>query len=182
MAFIPDFPTNATLIDVFRAFPTTSKPLLQYHEALMRGPSPLSEAERELIAAYVSGLNACNYCHGVHTATAAAYGVPESTLAALLDDVATAPVDDKLKPILAYVRKLTLTPARMTEADATAVYAASWSPQALHDAASVCGVFNLMNRLVDGLGLKGDAPYFSSAAKRLRGAGGYGGIVERLKL
>lgn len=64
MTFLPSLPDNARLLDVFRAYPDTAFPLLDYHEALMRGPSPLSIAERELIAAYVSGLNACDYCYG----------------------------------------------------------------------------------------------------------------------
>src|SRR6516225_4843381 len=56
---------DAHLIDVFEKLPGLYRPLLEYHEILLRGPSPLTVAERELIAAYVSALNACNYCHGV---------------------------------------------------------------------------------------------------------------------
>jgi AhpD family alkylhydroperoxidase len=50
----------------------------------------LSVAQRELIAAYVSGLNACGYCHGVHSATVQAFGIDEAVLTALLDEVDTA--------------------------------------------------------------------------------------------
>lgn len=91
-------------LDVFRSFPAAAEPLLDYHEALLRGPSPYPVAERELIAAYTSGLNACGYCHGVHSATAEAFGVPEGTLQALLDDVDAAPVDERMRPVLRYVR------------------------------------------------------------------------------
>jgi alkylhydroperoxidase family enzyme len=61
MTYLPSLPGDAVLLDVFRAYPGTSRPLLEYHQALLRGPSPLTVAERELIAAYVSGLNACRY-------------------------------------------------------------------------------------------------------------------------
>jgi hypothetical protein len=64
-------PEKATLLDVFRMFPETNRPLLEFHEVLLRGASPFTEAERELIAAYVSGLNGCRYCHGVHAANSA---------------------------------------------------------------------------------------------------------------
>lgn len=107
MPYLSSLPDNAVLLDVFRAHPGTAAPLLDYHEALLRGPSPLSVAERELIAAYVSGLNACGYCHGVHSAVAEAFGVGEGTLTALLDDVDSGPVDERLKPVLRYVSKLT---------------------------------------------------------------------------
>jgi uncharacterized peroxidase-related enzyme len=138
---------------------------------LLRGPSPLPVAERELIAAYVSGLNACGYCHGVHAATARAFGVSEGTLAALLADVDSAPVAGRLKPLLEYARKLTVTPAKVTPADAEVVLAAGWDEQALHDAVAVCALFNMMNRLADGLGITGDAEYFAVAADRLHGQG-----------
>jgi AhpD family alkylhydroperoxidase len=84
-------PPRAVLLDVFRARPEACPPLIDYHQVLLRGPSPLSVAERELIAAYVSGLNACGHCHGVQAATAHAFGIPETTLAALLADVGSAP-------------------------------------------------------------------------------------------
>lgn len=72
MSFLKSLPPDATLLNVFKMFPAMAKPLIEYHEILLRGPSPLTVAERELIAGYVSGLNACNYCHGVHEATTCA--------------------------------------------------------------------------------------------------------------
>jgi len=179
MTYLPSLPKNAVLLDVFRAYPHTSRPLLDYHQALLRGPSPLTVAERELIAAYVSGLNACRYCHGVHQATAQAFGIGEGLLAALLADVTTAPVAGRMKPLLQYVGKLTLSPAKITPADAEAVLAAGWEEQALHDAVAVCGLFNMMNRLVEGLGITAGEGYFIIAAQRLAGAG-YAGLKDLL--
>jgi uncharacterized peroxidase-related enzyme len=176
MAFLGSLPDGAVLRDVFAAFPHTSRPLLEYHQVLLRGPSPFSVAERELIAAYVSGLNACGYCHGVHTATARALGVDEGVVARLLDAVDGAPVEARMKPVLRYVRKLTQTPSRIMAADAEAVFAAGWDERALHDAVSVCALFNFMNRLVDGLGIQADAGYFGVAAERLASQG-YVGLL-----
>jgi len=153
---LPSLPEPAHLADVFRRFPATVRPLLEYHDLLLRGPSDLSIAERELIAAYVSGLNACAFCLGAHAIYARAFGIEPSVIDALLADRQTAPVDDKLKPLLAYVAKLTRTPAQMTEADAQAVYASGWSEAALFDAVQVCALFNFMNRIVEGSGV---APY-----------------------
>jgi hypothetical protein len=47
---------------------------------------------------------------------------------------------------------VTLRPDELTRADAEAVYAAGVSPQALRDAATVCGLFNMIVRLADSLG------------------------------
>lgn len=180
MSHLPSLGPDAVLLDVFKAFPDTARPLLDYHQVLLRGPSPLSPAERELIAAYVSGLNACGYCHGVHTQTAAAFGVPEGVLDDLLADVETAEVEERLRPILRYVRKLTLTPSRISASDAEDVLKAGWDERALHDAVSVCALFNMMNRLVEGLGIRADDTYFAVAAGRLSGSAGYAGLQTLL--
>lgn len=170
---------NLTLLEVFKAYPVAARPLIAYHEAVMRGPSPLTVSDRELIAAYVSSLNACNYCHGIHAATAAAFGVDAAMLDALVATPESASVDPRLKPVLAYVRKVTLTPSRMVRADAEAVYAAGWPEAALHDAVAVCALFNLMNRYVDGLGVSADEIYTARSAARLHD-GGYAGLLAHL--
>ncbi len=179
MTYLPSLPADAVLLDVFRAYPDIYRPLIDYHQALLRGPSPLTVAERELIAAYVSGLNACRYCHGVHRATAEAFGIGEGILAGLLDDLDTAPAGDRMKPLLRYVSKLTLTPAKITLGDAGAVLAAGWPDRALHDAVAVCGLFSLMNRLVEGLGITAGENYFASSARRLADRG-YAGLRDLL--
>lgn len=176
MPYLPSLPANAVLLDLFKAYPDLYEPLLEYHEVLLRGPSPLSVGQRELIAAFVSALNACHYCHGVHAATAERFGISPTILAALVQDVTAAPVDAPLKPILLYVRKLTLSPAKMTAEDAEAVYAAGWDERALHDAVAICALFNLMNRLVDGLGIDAGDEYFRLASERLARVG-YVGLV-----
>ena len=180
MPYIPSLPPTATLLDVFEEFPDTAVPLLDYHEVLMRGPSPLRADQRELIAAYVSGLNACAYCHGVHTATAERFGVPAGTLTALLADLDTGPVDEPMRVLLGYVRKLTLDPGRVAPADAERVLDAGWDERALYDAVSVCALFNFMNRLVDGLGITAGPDYFDVAGRRLA-AGGYAPLKDLLR-
>jgi uncharacterized peroxidase-related enzyme len=140
----------------------------------MRGPSPLSPGERELIAAYVSGVNSCRYCYGLHSLVARGFGIDESVFKSLMDDIDLAPVDARLKPILRYVRKLTETPSRMTQADADAVYQADWSDEAFLHVIAVCAYFNNMNRLVEGTGIVGTAEGYARGAERLI-AHGYGG-------
>jgi len=166
MSYLPSLPDQATLLQVFQAYPHPARPLLEYHELVMRGPSPFTAAERELMAAYVSGLNGCGYCHGVHAATAEAFGLPAGLLAAVLADLDSAPVDDRMKPVLRYLATLTRTPSRLTGADAQAVYAAGWDERALHDAGPVCALSNCMNR-VDGCGVRAGDDYHRMSGTRL---------------
>jgi uncharacterized protein YciW len=85
---------------------------------------------------------------------------------------------DRLAPVLAYIKKLTETPSRMTRADAEAVYAAGWSERSLFQAVAVCALFSFFSRFVDGTGIHADAADFDKVAAGLH-AIGYEG---RLKL
>src|SRR5262249_60976360 len=109
---------------VFTAHPEIYSHWAHVSEAILRGPSPLTPAQRELIGAYVSSLNSCQYCYGGHRAAAELFGIAPQTIDGLIQDLATAPLDSKLRPILAFVKKLTLTSTRLTQADAHAVFAA----------------------------------------------------------
>ena len=154
MSFLKSLPTDAGLPQIFRAFPESARPLLEYQEALLRGESPFSVAERELIAAYVSGLNNCDYCRAVHSRTAVALGIPANTIDQVFAKAEMEVVDPRMRPVLAFTRKVTLSPATITTADTDAVFAAGWNDRALHDAVAICALLNLMNRLVNGLGIE----------------------------
>lgn len=167
MALLPSLPAAAALPDVVAAFPEPMLHLKPFAQSLMRGPSPFSEGERELIAAYVSGLNSCQYCHGIHAQTAQAFGLSASLFEGLMADIAGAEVDEKLKPILRYVKKLTETPSRMVQADAQAVFDAGWDETALFHAVAVCAYFNLMNRIVEGAGVSVPSGDYAARGARL---------------
>lgn len=167
MPHLKSLPANASLLDLFKKFPETNKPLIAFHEALLRGPSPFTEAERELIAAYVSGLNGCHYCHGVHTATAELLGIAPGLVKGLFDDLEFAGVAEKMRPVLRYARKLTQAPNSTTRADVEAMYAAGWDDVAVYHAAATTALFNFMNRLVEGLGIEFNPDYTKTAAERL---------------
>jgi uncharacterized peroxidase-related enzyme len=158
-------------------FPDTGSALIGYTQAVMRGPSAFSPAERELLATYVSGLNTCGFCTGVHRATAQALDMDPDLLDALLTNLDTAPVDEHMRPVLSYARSLTLTPARVSAADADAVLAAGWPERALHDTASVCGLLSLFNRLIDGLGITVPDGFYQAAATPLAGPSGYTALL-----
>lgn len=153
MALFPSLPETPHLADVYKRFPEHVKPLLVYHDLLLRGDSPLTIGERELIAAYVSGLNACQFCYGAHKLFAELFGFDPAITEQMVADLDSASVDEKLKPLLRYAGKLKTLPPRLTEADAKAVYDAGWSERALFDAVQVAALFNYMNRIIEGTGV-----------------------------
>jgi len=174
---LPTLPAGAPLAEVFRRFPATSLPIVEYHEVVMRAPGPFDLGQRELIAAYVSGINACDYCHGVHAQVAKRYGIEVCVLEAALRDLDTAPVEDRMRPVLRFVGKLTRTPALVTQADANEVYSAGWDETALHVATMVCALFNFMNRMVEGHGITAGPQYYAESGTRLHDIG-YGGLAR----
>src|SRR6187401_3282389 len=78
----------------------TAAPIRELTQVLLRGPSTLTEGERELIATVVSHRNKCKFCVTAHTAVAAILLGEEETAAKVKQDIATAPVSDKMKTLL----------------------------------------------------------------------------------
>ena len=142
MSFLPSSPGPTNLPDIFQKYPERAVLMLRLIDNILRGESPLSVAERELIFAYGSGQNACSFCFDSHKPVAAAFGIDEGVFDELMTDIETAHIDERLKPILRFVKKLTQTPARMTQADADAIFAAGWDEQAFVDAVSICAALN----------------------------------------
>lgn len=82
----------------------------------------------------------------------ASYALGDEVWEAVAADWRTAPLRPELKATLAFLEKQTLRPEELTTVDAERVYAADVSRAALHDAATVCGLFNMIVRLADSLG------------------------------
>ena len=103
MPFLPSLPDPAHLSDLYARFPENVQPLMVYTDGLLRGAGALSVGERELIATYVSALNACTFCAGSHRVYAEMFGIDAGLIDALIEDFDTAPVDERLRPVLSYV-------------------------------------------------------------------------------
>jgi len=90
-------------------------------------------------------------------------------------------VGRELRATLGFVEKLTLRPDELSSADAEAVYAAGVSRRALRDAATVCGLFNMIVRLADAFGW--DVPPWERLTQRapamLEGGYAMGAIRSR---
>ena len=117
----------------------------------MRGPSAWSVGDRELMAAFVSKINACAFCIGAHTATAAMAYQDEAKVQAVLADLETAPIEEPLRTTLRLLGKLTREHAVNAD-DMRAVLSAGVSREQIEDALDVCFAFNTTDRLADAFG------------------------------
>ncbi len=155
--------------------------MLRLIDDIMRGDSPFSVAEREMIFAFASAQNNCSYCYESHKPVAAAFGIDEVVFDELIQDISSASVSKNLKPVLGYVKKLTLTPHKMVDADAKLIYAAGWDEQALLDAVSVCAIANYFNRFVDGVGVDVTSEQARQTGESVLPTLGYGGLADVLE-
>jgi uncharacterized peroxidase-related enzyme len=136
------------------------------HEA-MRGPSAWSVGDRELMAAYVSKVNESAFCVGAHTATASQAYQDGPRVAAVLDDLESAPLEEPLRATLRVLGKLTAE-GTVSADGMREVLAAGVSPQQVEDALAVCAAFNTTNRLADAFGFEVLSPEgFEAGAKFL---------------
>ena len=152
MPFFPSLPADAGPPNVFMQYPEIYGPWSAMSQALMNGPSPLSQGERELILAYAAAVAGCDFVGVAHAEVAYAWGVQSGLVEQLVADFDTAPVEPRLKTLLRFVRTLAVSPAQVSQADADAVFQAGWDEQALHDAIAVTARAAFMQRLVQGFG------------------------------
>jgi uncharacterized peroxidase-related enzyme len=132
--------------------PETGKPLYELAQALLRGESPLSEAERELIAAYVSYLNDCAFCMNSHAAAAAClYGNERETVDAVLKNMQQSGISEKMKALLHIAGKVQVLCKEVTPADIEAARTLCATDRELHDTVLIAAAFCMFNRYVDGL-------------------------------
>lgn len=145
----PNLPGITSLLDYRRE---TAKPLMDLAEVLLRGDSPLTRGERELIAAYVSEQNDCEFCAASHGACAAVL-MPEGTplVEQVRKDPAQAPIDDKLRALLAIAGSVAQGGWAVKEEQIAAARAAGAEDRDIHDTVLVAAAFCMYNRYVDGL-------------------------------
>lgn len=167
MPFLSSLPSPARLADLFRAFPDHASQLFGYVDSLMRGPVALDIKTRELVAGFVSGLNACQFCYGSHRLFAEAFGLDEGLLEKLVEDLEGTEIDAKTKALLIYARKLNTLPSKVVQADIDALHAAGWSDQAICETAQINGLFNMMNRIIEGTGIDFDYETAPDASRLL---------------
>ena len=122
-------------------------------EALLRAPSSLTSAERELIASYVSSRNECHFCTQSHAAAARVhYGSERHLVDHVLKEASAAPVSEKIQALLAIAEKVRRDGRLVKVPDIERARAAGADDKAIHDTVLIAAAFCMFNRYVDGLG------------------------------
>lgn len=83
----------------------------------------------------------------------------EQVIAALhADELNVAGFDQADAALLVYADRLTRDPSSTRETDVTALRAAGFGDQAIHDACAIVGYYAFVNRIANGLGVELESP------------------------
>lgn len=121
------------------------------YDTIMYAESPLSRAERELLAVTVSGLNGCNRClqhHSARLEKLQGAGDPRDSHRATGAQPA-----ERARALVDLAEKLTRDPSCVAMADIERLRQVGLGDRAILDACNVIGYFNYANRVTLGLGI-----------------------------
>jgi uncharacterized peroxidase-related enzyme len=144
--------------------PEAAHHLAALSHTLMHKECPISAGLRELIAAYTSSLNQCEFCMKAHAAVAAKLLGDEALVWGVIRDLEASDLEGKDKALLRFVRKVTLAPASITAADTQQLNVAGWDDASIFYAISACALFNFYNRWISASGVN---PVSDEAFKNL---------------
>jgi len=147
----------------------SAQPIRDLTQFLLRGPSTLTEGERELIATVVSSGNECKFCTTAHMAAADLLIGDNETALKVKEDISTAPVSAKMKALLTIASLVRESGKAVTETAIATAKAEGATDIEIHDTVLIAALFCLYNRYVDGLAtaMPADASYFNTLAERL---------------
>jgi uncharacterized peroxidase-related enzyme len=159
--------------------PETARPLSELADVLLHGPSSLSLAEREMIAAHVSARNECAYCRDSHAAIAVAHCGDEALVAQVTTQGERAPVSPKLQALLAIAARVQEGGRSVRSEDVARARSEGATDLEIHDTVLIAAAFCMFNRYVDGLATftpTDPASYRERAAVVARD--GYGAVLK----
>jgi uncharacterized peroxidase-related enzyme len=147
----------------------SAAPIRELTQFLLRGPSTLTEGERELIATIVSYRNECRFCTTAHTAAADLLLGEKNTSQKVKQDILTAPVSEKMKTLLIIAEQVQESGKSVTEESIASAKKAGATDIEIHDTVLIAALFCLYNRYVDGLAtaFPEKPEYFDSLADRI---------------
>lgn len=134
--------------NLFAYRPEVTSHLASFTESVMRAPAPISAGLRELIAAYTSYTNECQFCWRSHAAVAAEMIGSAELVRQVLDDVETSPLPEREKALLRFARKITKNLPAMAEDDVRALRDVGWDDESIYYTILVVSLFNFYNRWV----------------------------------
>ena len=157
MGFVPNvFRAQALNGDQFLAW-------WNYFNLLVNKEGHLSNAERELIAVVVSGINRCTYCTVSHGAALRQFSGDTVTSDLVAVNWRQADLPAREQAIAEYAELLTRAPDEVTREDLEPLREVGMDDHQIMELVQVIGMFNMTNRVSTAIGLVPNEQYHSHA-------------------
>lgn len=130
-----------------------------YFNLLVNKEGHLTNAERELLAVVVSGLNRCTYCAVSHGAALRHYTGDPVTADLAGVNWRQADLSRRQAALAAYAEKLTVSPGEITPQDLEPLREVGLDDHQILEAVQVIGMFNMTNRVSTALAMVPNVEY-----------------------
>lgn len=134
--------------------PDTILKHMELYLSIMFSKSPLTRAQREMLAVVVSVANKCVYCQTHHSAALNNYWKDDKKIANMVKDYTAAGLSASDTNLCALAWQLTKTPNATTEPIIFHLKEMGLDDRSVLDATLVIAYFNFVNRIVLGLGVE----------------------------
>jgi uncharacterized peroxidase-related enzyme len=138
----------------FRAF-------FHYYDVLMKGPSELSRAEREMIVLAVSRVNACTYCTVAHGAALRILSKNSVLADQISANYRVADITPRQRAMLDFAVKVTERSAEIEQSDFDTLRGYGFTDSDIWDIGAVAAFFNLSNRMANLADMKPNREFFT---------------------
>jgi uncharacterized peroxidase-related enzyme len=142
------------ILKCFATHPPLLEQMIALAASLLFAESDLTRATKEMIATYVSCLNACPYCLDSHASFLHQQGGSDDLLLAIFQGNLESPsISAQERHLLAFAGKVTDESYKISPGDIQSLQDAGWHQQQIAEAVHVAALFACFNRVANAFGL-----------------------------
>jgi uncharacterized peroxidase-related enzyme len=142
------------ILKCFATHPPLLEQMIALASTLLFIESHLNRRVKEMIATYISALNACPYCLDSHASFLRAQGGSDELLQALSTaNLEVVSLSQKERRMLDFVGKVTIESYKISSEDIGLMKGVGWDQQEIAEAVHITALFACFNRVANAFGL-----------------------------
>jgi uncharacterized peroxidase-related enzyme len=142
------------ILKCFGTDPVSLRYMIDLSSTLLFADGHLTRQQKEMIATYISKLNACPYCLDSHGFFLLVHGAPEETAVKIIaGEIDGAAISDAERQLLLYVEKVDRESFKTTKEDVQQLRDLGWRVEQIAEAVHVAAMMGLCNRVANAFGL-----------------------------
>ncbi len=142
------------ILKCFGTNPAFVRQMVDISSTLLLADGYLTRQQKELIATYISKLNACPYCLDSHGFFLLVHEVPEKVAEKIIaGEIEDSPLSDAERHLLIYAGKVNGESFKTTKEDVQQLRNFGWSDEQIAETVHVAAMMGLGNRVANAFGL-----------------------------